>query len=225
MNRKKLVINDTATIRQKVHKHIREQILNGDIGPNRRLIETKIAEEIGTSRTPVREALHSLEQEGLIESLPRIGYRVKEISDQEAIEIWEIRSAIETLAARWACEKAQKQLVKDLTKNIALAEKEALHGRTERFVDLDGQFHEIIARLSGGTRLLELTQTLRRHALRYRLESIHHIETVHRAIEGHKNILKAIEQSNYDALNQAVRDHLEQSKKDTLHYAFYETAP
>jgi GntR family transcriptional regulator, rspAB operon transcriptional repressor len=220
LSSKKLSIGETETIRQKVHKYVREQVLNGEIGPNERLIETKIAHEIGTSRTPVREALHSLEQEGLIESLPRIGYRVKTISDQEAIEIWEIRSAIETLAARWACSKAQKQLVKELGKNIAMAEKEASQGRIENFVDIDGQFHEIIARLSGGTRLLELAQTMRRHALRYRIQSIHHPETVNRAIEGHKAILRAIEDGDLDSLNQAIRNHLDQSKADTLRYAF-----
>jgi DNA-binding GntR family transcriptional regulator len=220
VSRKKLVIADTETIRQKVHQHVREQILNGEIGPDERLIETKIAKEIGTSRTPVREALHSLEQEGLIESIPRIGYRVKMTSDQEAIEIWEIRSAIETLAAKWACEKAQARLVKELSRNITLAEEATSSQRADKFVDLDAQFHEVIARLSGGKRLLELAQTLRRHALRYRIESIHHPETMQRAIEGHREILRAVEKGDYDALDRAVRAHLEQSKTDTLRYAF-----
>jgi DNA-binding GntR family transcriptional regulator len=64
---KKLIIKDVETIRQRVYHHIRKQIVSGEIAPSERLIETKIAQEIGTSRTPVREALHSLEREGLIE--------------------------------------------------------------------------------------------------------------------------------------------------------------
>jgi GntR family transcriptional regulator, rspAB operon transcriptional repressor len=219
--RKQLIIADTETIRKKVHKHLREQILSGEIGPNERLIETKIAKEIGTSRTPVREALHSLEQEGLIESIPRIGYKVKLINDHEAVEIWEIRSAIETLAARWACENARARLIKELRKNITLAEKHIANDEVTTFVDLDAQFHEIIARLSGGKRLLELTQSLRRHALRYRIQSIYLPGTALRAIDGHRKILDAIEGNDYEALNQAVKDHLEQSKKDTLRYAFH----
>jgi DNA-binding GntR family transcriptional regulator len=219
--RKQLIIADTETIRKKVHKHLREQILSGEIGPNERLIETKIAKEIGTSRTPVREALHSLEQEGLIESIPRIGYKVKLINDHEAVEIWEIRSAIETLAARWACENARERLIKELRKNITLAEKHIANNEVTTFVDLDAQFHEIIAHLSGGKRLLELTQSLRRHALRYRIQSIYLPGTALRAIDGHRKILDAIEGNDYEALNQAVKDHLEQSKKDTLRYAFH----
>jgi GntR family transcriptional regulator, rspAB operon transcriptional repressor len=215
-----LIITDTVTIRKKVHRHIREQILNGEIGPNERLVEARIARSIGTSRTPVREALHSLELEGLIESIPRVGYRVKQISDSEAVEIWEIRGLIEGLAARWACENDRTRLAKELRRNINLSEERVSKGELTAFVDLDGQFHEIIARLSGGRRLLELAQSLRRYALRYRLESICLPDTALRAIEGHKNILRAVEKNEPEALSHAICAHLEQSKQDTLRYAF-----
>ena len=218
---KKLVVTDTVTIRKKVHAFLREQILNGEIGPNERLIEAKIAREIGTSRTPVREALHSLETEGLIESIPRVGYKVKAMSDMEAIEIWEMRGLIEGLALRWACEHARGMLIRRLAKNIALSEQEVAKGSLDGFVDLDGQFHEIIATLSGGRRLLELAQSLRRHALRYRLESLCSPDTALRAIEGHKKVLKAIEKGDDEGASCALRSHLEQSKKDTLRYAFH----
>ncbi len=81
--KKKLVIERTDTIRRKVYSHLRAQILSGEYAPQERLFETKISDEIGASRTPVREALHSLELEGLIECLPKVGYVVKSISDQE----------------------------------------------------------------------------------------------------------------------------------------------
>jgi GntR family transcriptional regulator, rspAB operon transcriptional repressor len=218
--RKKLVIGDTETIRKRVHKHLREQILSGDIGPNERLVETKIAVEIGTSRTPVREALHALEQEGLIESIPRIGYRVKLMSDREAVEIWEIRGAVETLAATWACQNDRVILAGELKKNIDASEKRLSEADVASFVDHDARFHEIIARLSGGKRLLELAQSLRRHALRYRIQSINLSGTALRAIEGHRRILEAVERNDHAALTQAIREHLEQSKKDTIRYAF-----
>ena len=217
---KKLIIKDSPTIRKKVYNYVREQILSGEIGPDERLIEAKIAQEIGTSRTPVREALHSLEMEGLIESTPRIGYTVKAMSDQEAIELWEIRFLIEGLAIRWAVEKARAKLIRELKKNIAMAEKEASRGDFAGFVEADAQFHEIIARLSGGRRLLELAQTLRRHALRYRIESIYLSDTALRAIEGHRGILTAIENDDPEEISRALRSHLDQSKTDTLRYAF-----
>jgi GntR family transcriptional regulator, rspAB operon transcriptional repressor len=216
----KLVINKGITIRRKVHNHIREMILSGEIAPNERLIETKIADRIGTSRTPVREALHSLELEKLITSIPSVGYVVKPISEEDVSQICEIRALIEGLAARWAIQKEHKKLIKDLAKNIATAEIEAEQGNVKVFVELDGQFHEIISKHSGSERLLELTQTLRRHMLRYRAQSIVLKDVVLRAIDGHKGILKAIETGDIQKVNEAITYHLEQSKKDTLRYAF-----
>ncbi len=221
---KKLVITDSTTIRRKVHAYLREQILSGEIGPHERLVETKIAQEIGTSRTPVREALHTLEMEGLLESIPRVGYKVNTISDREVEEICEIRTAIETLAVRWAMEKAPEKLVRDLRENIAATEQRVGRGHVRAYVDLDGQFHEIIAGLSGSKRLLELAQALRRHMLRYRVQSIYAPDNVVRGIRGHKAILAAVETRDVERAAKAVKSHLQQSKKDILLYAFSERA-
>jgi GntR family transcriptional regulator, rspAB operon transcriptional repressor len=219
---KKLQINKDITIRKKVYNHIREQILCGTISPNERLIETKIAKDIGTSRTPVREALHSLELERLITSIPSVGYAVNPLSREDVVQICEIRALIEGLAARWAIEKDHKKLVKELQKNIASAEKEVAKGNVTTFIELDGQFHEIIAKLSGSERLLELAHTLRRHMLRYRSQSIFLKDVVLRAIEGHRRILEAIESGDAQKVNVAMSFHLERSKKDTLRYVFGE---
>ena len=218
----KLVIKKGLPIRKKVYNYLREQILNGLIPPNALLIETKIAKEIGASRTPVREALHSLELEKLIKSTPSVGYVVRPMSEDEVKQICEIRRVIEGLAARWAMEKAQTKLVKDLGKNIATAENKVSAGDVKAFVDLDTQFHEIIAKLSRSGHLLELSRFLRRQMLRYRIQSIYSKENVLRAIKGHKQILKAIEGADIDAVEKAMRHHLEQSLKDILRFAFKE---
>ena len=219
---RRLVIKNTKSIRRKIYDHLREQLLNGEIPPRQHLVEAKIAKEIGTSRTPIREALHSLELEGLIESIPRVGYVVKAIDEDEVEEICEIRVAIEGVGAGWAMEKAPHRLIKDLRKNISMSEEKAAQGDPKAFVELDAQFHEIIARLSGSKRLQELGQTLRRHMLRYRVQSIYLTENVSRAIQGHKGILKAIEKGHSAEVNRAIKVHLEQSKKDILRYAFKE---
>ena len=219
---KRLVIKTSSTIRRKIYHFLREQLLSGELQPHQHLIEAKIAQEIGTSRTPVREALHSLELEGLIKSIPRVGYVVKPISEQEVEEICEIRMAIEGIAARWAMEKAYKKLVEELGKNISLGEDKVSKGDVRAFVDMDARFHEIISKFSGSQRLLELAQALRRHMLRYRVQSIYSIDNVLRAIDGHKGILRAIEKQNLEAVNKAIQHHMEQSKKDILRYAFRE---
>lgn len=222
---KKLVVKDSSTIRKRVYAQLRDQILRGEIGPQERLIETKIAQEIGTSRTPVREALHNLEVEGLIESIPRVGYRVKFLNPGEVEEICAIRATIEEMAAAWAMNKAPGKLVSELKRNISQSGKAVAQGTAKAFVELDSQFHEIIAKLSGSPRLLELAQTLRRHMLRYRIGSIYTMENVRRAIDGHKGILRAIEKADRLGVGQAIRVHLEQSKRDILRYAFKENIP
>ena len=219
----RLVIKDTKTIRKRIYEHLREQLLNGEIAPLEHLIEAKIAKEIGTSRTPVREALHSLELEGLIESIPRVGYVVKPINEQEVGEICEIRMAIEGVAARWAMEKAHKKLIEELKKNISISDEKVSKGDVKAFVDMDAQFHEIISKFSGSKRLRELGQTLRRHMLRYRIQSIYSVDNVLRAIDGHKGILRAIGKRSLEEVNKAIRYHMEQSKRDILRYAFKET--
>ena len=220
---RRLVIKDTKTIRKRIYEYLREQLLNGEIAPLEHLIEAKIAKEIGTSRTPVREALHSLELEGLIESIPRVGYVVKPINEQEVGEICEIRMAIEGVAARWAIEKAHKKLIEELKKNISISDEKVSKGDVKAFVDMDAQFHEIISKFSGSKRLRELAQTLRRHMLRYRIQSIYSVDNVLRAIDGHKGILRAIGKRNLEEVNRTIQHHMEQSKRDILRYAFKET--
>jgi DNA-binding GntR family transcriptional regulator len=119
--------------------------------------------------------------------------------------------------------KAHEKLVVELKKNIAASEEKVSKGDVRSFVDMDAKFHEIICKFSGSQRLLELAQTLRRHMLRYRVQSIYSVDNVLRAIDGHKGILRAMERRNLDEVNRAIGYHLEQSKKDILRYAFKET--
>ncbi len=216
---KNLIITDSTTIREKVYGYVRERILSGEIAPGERLVEMKIASEIGTSRTPIREAFHSLEREGLIDSIPRVGYVVRSIREEEVEEICAIRLVIEALAVRWALQKAHKKLVKDLKKNMIRAEQLLEKERYSDFVEIDAAFHEVIARCSGSDRLLELAQTLRRHMLRYRAKSIFSEDTVVKAIAGHKAILAAIEDGDPDAVEEAIKVHLDQSKDSCIRYS------
>jgi len=218
----RLVIKDSDTIRKKVYHHIREKILSGKIAPGERLIETRLAQDIGTSRTPVREALHSLELEKLIKSIPRVGYVVEGMNEQELEQICEIREVIEALAARWAIEKSHKKLARDLSKNVARQE-EALNKRNlHGYIELDAQFHDIIAKLSGSDRLLELVQTLRRHMLRYRTHVVYAFDTAIRSVEGHRRIVNAIEEGDISMAVEVLQRHLRQAKEDIIQYVFSE---
>ena len=219
---KRPLIGSQVTIRKKVYYYIREKILTGAIAPNERLVETKIAKEIGISRTPIREALHNLETEKLVKSIPRVGYVVERMSADDLQQICELREVIEGLAARRALEKARKRLVRDLAKNVARQEQEVSKGDLDAYIELDTQFHEIIAESSGSDRIFELVRTLRRHMLRYGLKVIDYGDTTLRSMEGHKRILKAIEEADADELTKAVSDHLRTAERDIVEYVFGE---
>lgn len=213
-------ILEDKTLRKRVYKHLRDKIIRGQLPPGERLVENRIAKALGVSRTPVREALHNLEMEGLVEAVPRVGYIVKPISEAEVYEICEIRTAIEVLAARWAMARDRERLIRDLRRNLETTERRVSKGNIRAFVDLDAQFHEIIARHSGSQRLLEMALMLRKHMLRYRLESIYEEDNVRRAIEGHRAVLRAIEEGDPAAVEEALRRHIEQSREDIVKYAF-----
>ncbi|MBW2016402.1 MAG: GntR family transcriptional regulator [Deltaproteobacteria bacterium] len=161
-NTLKISIQNPVSIREKVYRVIRDEILNGNIAPGARLIETRLAKQIKTSRTPVREALHLLEREGLLVAIPRVGYRVKQLSWDEVEEICEIRAVNETLAARWAIKRITSKNIRALEKNIEEAEREVKEGNPKAFVERDAEFHEILVRASGSERLMELCEQLRR---------------------------------------------------------------
>ena len=219
-NRLKVVISNPISIREKVYEAIRNDILNGLIAPGERMIETRLASQIKTSRTPVREALHMLEREGLLEAIPRVGYRVKALRQDEVEEICEIRRVNETLAAHWAMERITARELQALEENLFHSEAEVRRGNPKSFVDLDAEFHEILARASGSERLQELCQLLRRHMLRYRIESIFMEENVLQAIMGHRCIFECIKGKDPVGVEQAIKRHLETSKNDILKHAF-----
>jgi DNA-binding GntR family transcriptional regulator len=208
-----LVIGVQMPIRERVCSVIRNLILNGRLKPGERLKENRLAEEIKTSRTPVREALHLLEREGLLESIPRVGYQVKPLRWDEVEEICAIRTVNETLAARWALKRMTRKEFSALEKNITDSGKEVEAGDPKAFVERDAEFHEILARASGSRRLLELCQMLRRHMLRYRIESLYRKETALVAIEGHRKILECLRKKDENGLESALGEHLEFAKQ------------
>ena len=217
---KKLVIKPGKTIRQKVYEHLRETILIGEIKPGERVVESDIAGRIGTSRTPVREALHSLEREGLLESIPRIGYVVTTISEAEVSELSGIRLALEDLALRWALEKNPRELVEGLRENIYRSEALLAEGDVKFFIEMDAQFHQIISEIADSKQLTEMTQSIRRHMLRYRIQSIYTAENVERAIAGHRLVFETVAEGKTKKARDALQAHIDQSRKDILYYGF-----
>jgi GntR family transcriptional regulator, rspAB operon transcriptional repressor len=215
-----LVIKPPVSLREKVYGVIRNNIFDGVIAPGTRIKESRIAKEIKTSRTPVREALHILEKEGLLESIPRVGYRVKEIKWTEVAEICEIRIANETLAASWAIDRITPKYIKMLEDNLARSEAVIKSQDPLAFVAHDTEFHEILSRASGSERLWELCQLLHRNMLRYRMRSYYTKASVQKALEGHHQIFASIKLKDKAKVATAIRDHLKWVQKDIKEKVF-----
>jgi len=218
----RLSLEKPVSIREKVYAVVREDILNGRFSPGERMVETRLAEEVRISRTPIREALHMLEREGLLESIPRVGYRVRQMRWSEVEEICGIRVVNETLAARWAMDRITLDELGALEENIAISEKETKEGNWKSFVERDAEFHEILARASGSQRLLELCQLLRRHMLRYRVKSLYMQETVLQALLGHSRILECLRKRDKKGIERAIREHLEFAKESIQKHVSWE---
>jgi len=220
-----LKIKTPISIRNQVLSQLRDSILTSKIPPGERLYEEKLAAGIGSSRTPIREALHVLEREGLVESIPRVGYVVKAMNPEEFDEIVEIRKAIECLAAVWASDRLNDPFLRDLKDNIEKSKELIRQGNVKRFVELDAKFHELIARASGRRRIYEMSQTLRSHMLSYRVSSIYEVGGTERAVAGHEKILETIQSKDEERIRQAVISHLNQVKRDVLTYSFEKSGP
>jgi DNA-binding GntR family transcriptional regulator len=218
----KLDFTNNAAIWHRVYEHLRDRIINGEIAAGQRLVEAAIAKEIGTSRTPVREALHNMQKEGLIESIPRVGYRVRPVKEEEVVQICRIRGVLETLAASWVIEKEHAALVAELRRNVSTSEESIAKGDFQAFAGMDMQFHEAIARLSGSPHIFEITQLMRQHMLRFRIACFDAEEIVVRALDGHRLILRAIERRDAEEAGRALNYHLDLSLRDILRTAFRE---
>lgn len=139
---------------------IRKAILRGDLEPGQRLVESEIAEQMGMSRVPVREALRQLETEGLVESIPHRGSFVAEISTIDLWEIYTLRAAIESLAVRIVTERASAETLARLQQSVADMAQAAREGDDSRMAALDLSFHEMLCRASGHSRLLNIWMSM-----------------------------------------------------------------
>ena len=210
---KKFQLEQPPTIREEVFKYLRHKILAGEIKPDERLIEARLAEEIGTSRTPVREALHKLEMENLIQSIPRVGYVVREITEEELDEILQIRLALESLSAKWAALKIRTEDLDRLDEIIELTDKSIEAGDMDAVIELDGEFHDIISKSSRSRRLEEMSQTLRDHMLRLRLKGLGVPEIAIRSNQGHRKIVEALKKKDPKEIEAAISFHLNGTRK------------
>ncbi|MBQ2412075.1 MAG: GntR family transcriptional regulator [Anaerotignum sp.] len=190
--------NEYLPLRDVVFNTLRDAILTGKLVPGERLMENQLAEKLGVSRTPVREALRMLELENLVELVPRKGAQVLDMSEKDITNILEVRSALEGLATSLACKKMTKEDLQQLKNMEVDFEKAVADNDVEHFVDIDEDFHDLIFAATENDKLISIFRNLRIQLYRYRMAQAKNNETsMSTIVAHHRSIIRAIE--NHDA--------------------------
>ena len=188
-----LQMNEYLPLRDVVFQTLRQAILKGELEPGERLMEIHLAQKLGVSRTPVREAIRKLELEGLVIMIPRKGAIVAEITVSELEDVLEVRLALEELAVKRACRKHTSEQIEKLQK--AAAEfRRVLHGSDiSAYAQADEEFHEIIYKMTENHRLVQILSNLREQMYRYRLEYLKDKSSHALLVYEHDEIVNALE--------------------------------
>ena len=202
-------MNEYLPLRDVVFNTLRQAILRGELKPGERLMEVQLANKLGVSRTPIREAIRKLELEGLVLMIPRKGAEVADITEKSLMDVLEVRKALEELAVQLCCDK------------ITGKEIEELHRAADDFrrilktsddvteiAEADVRFHDIIYLATGNQKLIQILNNLREQMYRYRIEYLKKKECHPQLLEEHAAIMKAIEEHDKEKATQITIQHI-----------------
>ena len=199
---------DTFVLRDRIYESLKKAILSVDIyRDDLRLDERRLAEELGVSRTPIREALGRLEYEGLVRTIPRRGAFVARKSKKEIVEMITVWAALESLAARLITERASDEEIASLRKMFATFDDAKVQARIDEYSNTNISFHQAILQISHSELLNKLTENLFLHMRWIRTRTISEKDRASRSIIDHMNIIEALEARNADLAERLSREH------------------
>jgi len=204
----KLEADEFTPLRDVVCNSIRRAILTGQMEPGTRLLEVHLADTLGVSRTPVREAIRKLEQEGLVIIRPRRGAEVARITAPQMRDMMEVRIMMDVLAAELAAGRADAAAIEEIKAVEEQFEEEIRNGDLHRIVEADTRFHAAIAAAGGNRKLIEINREMEDQVNRYRYETDKLEETRPDLVREHTAVIKAIEAGDSEAAGIAARAHI-----------------
>jgi DNA-binding GntR family transcriptional regulator len=202
-------------LRKIVYERLKDAILTGAIPKGTKLYESRIAEETGISRTPVREALHALERELLITAIDKVGYQIVDTDLEDLEEISAIRKTVETLALKKAIDRIGAREINRLEANLKRAEKARRDYRPDLFIQLDAEFHQILCALSHSERLMRMADTLRKEMQRFRSRTKLDHDLAAESLKYHHKIVSFLKMKDYRSAKKALSDHIDHAKRKT----------
>lgn len=205
----KVNMNEYLPLRDVVFNTLRQAILKGELAPGERLMEIQLAERLGVSRTPIREAIRKLELEGLVLMIPRKGAEVAKISEKSLRDVLEVRRSLEELAIELACQRMTPEAVDELEKKQEEFKEAVEQGNPMEIAETDEAYHDVIYKGTCNDRLVQMINNLREQMYRYRLEYIKDEDKRQILLLEHDNILKAVRQRKVLEAKEAMREHID----------------
>ena len=195
-------------LREIVYEELKRQIMIGEIPPGTRMMEVELAEDMGVSRTPIREAIRKLEKEGLVSIEPRRGAYASDISIKDMVDVLEVREFLEGMAAGLAAKKINDEEIETLKKATATYKKAVENGHTEEIIKEDELFHKLIVDCSGNKTLIQMINQVQELALRFRYIYYEDFSRYRNMPYEHQEILDAILSGDTEAARSIADAHV-----------------
>lgn len=211
-----VTMNEYLPLRDVVFNTLRQAILRGELKPGERLMEIQLANKLGVSRTPIREAIRKLELEGLVLMIPRRGAEVAEITEQNLRDVLEVREALEELSVKLACEHATQAQIEEM-KQAAKVFEESLSGDdVTRIAEADVAFHDAINMATDNQKLIQILNNLREQMYRYRMEYLKDRQSHSVLVREHEEILNALCARDAEKALDVTITHIERQRDHIL---------
>lgn len=205
----KVNMNEYLPLRDVVFNTLRQAILKGELAPGERLMEIQLADRLGVSRTPIREAIRKLELEGLVLMIPRKGAEVAKISEKSLRDVLEVRRSLEELAIELACQRMLPDAVDELEQRQEEFKNAVINGNPMEIAETDEAYHDVIYKGTCNDRLIQMINNLREQMYRYRLEYIKDEDKRQILLLEHDNILEAVKRRKVEEAKEAMREHID----------------
>jgi DNA-binding GntR family transcriptional regulator len=195
------------TLREQIVSSLRETIIKGELTPGQKLTEPELAENLGISRTPIREAFRQLESEGFLTVMPRRGAVVSKITRKEINDFYELKSLLEGYAARIAAGKINARGIQKLRKINDQLSEIAEKDDIEAFFLKNDEFHNVFISYCGNEKLLELLEDMVRRFMRFRLGALSVPGRLMKSIQQHNGIIDALAKKDGHLAETLVLEH------------------
>lgn len=209
-------MDEYLPLRDVVFKTLRQAILKGELEPGERLMEIQLAERLGVSRTPIREAIRKLELEGLVLMIPRRGAEVAEITEKSMRDVLEVRRALEVLAVSLSCDRISGEQIEALKEAAEEFDRSLTLDDVTRTAEADVHFHDIIYRSTDNQRLIQLLSNLGEQMYRYRVEYLKHREFHPQISREHKELISYLEAGQKGQAEEKIAVHIDKQAQAVL---------